>query len=141
MSQHKLVIAEKPSVGQALADVLGASQRKNGYFEGNGYIVAWCIGHLVQMSPPDAYDAKYKKWRREDLPIIPEEWRYTVAPHVRKQFDILKRLMTSPDISEIICATDAGREGELIFRLVYEQAGCTKDVSRLWISSLVFCKD
>ena len=136
MSQHQLVIAEKPSVAQSIAAVLGATQRKDGYLEGNGYIVSWCVGHLVQLAPPEAYDTKYAKWRREDLPILPERWQYVVSPGTQKQFAILQRLMSDSRVVSLVCATDAGREGELIFRLVYEMTGCTKPVSRLWISSL-----
>lgn len=132
----KLVIAEKPSVGMALAKVLGAYQRQDGYMEGSGYLVSWCVGHLVGLSQPDAYDEKYRKWRRECLPIIPEQWRWEVASDKKAQFKILKELMFRSDVDEIICATDAGREGELIFRLVYYQAGCKKPFKRLWISSM-----
>lgn len=132
----KLVIAEKPSVALALAKVLGAYQRQDGYMEGNGYLVSWCVGHLVGLAEPDAYDESYKKWRRESLPIIPEQWKWEVADDKRTQFKILKDLMFRSDIEELVCATDAGREGELIFRLVYYQAGCRKPFKRLWISSM-----
>ena len=104
----QLVIAEKPSVAQSIARVIGAGERKDGYMEGNGYIVSWCIGHLVELAQPDAYDARYSRWAGEDLPILPQEWRYTVFPATRKQFDILKKLMERPDVSEIIEATDVG---------------------------------
>ncbi|MCD7886146.1 MAG: DNA topoisomerase 3, partial [Clostridiales bacterium] len=132
----KLVIAEKPSVAQSIAKVLGANRRCGGYLEGNGYIVSWCVGHLVELAEPDAYDPHYKKWAKEDLPIVPVEWKYNVSPSTKKQFDILKRLMHRDDVTSLVCATDAGREGELIFRLVYHQCGCTKPYERLWISSM-----
>ena len=121
----KLVIAEKPSVAMALASVLGARTRKDGYVEGNGYLVSWCVGHLVGLCDASEYDEKYKKWRYEDLPIVPECWKHRVLEGTKKQFGILKKLMRDSKVDEVICATDAGREGELIFRLVYEQAGCT----------------
>ena len=132
----KLVIAEKPSVALALAKVLGAYQRQDGYMEGNGYLVSWCIGHLVGLAQPDAYNETYKKWSRESLPIIPENWKWEVADDKRTQFKVLKDLMFRSDVEELVCATDAGREGELIFRLVYYQAGCKKPFKRLWISSM-----
>lgn len=132
----KLVIAEKPSVALALAKVLGAYQRQDGYMEGNGYLVSWCVGHLVGLAQPDDYDETYKKWSRESLPIIPENWKWEVADDKRTQFKVLKDLMFRSDVEELVCATDAGREGELIFRLVYYQAGCKKPFKRLWISSM-----
>ena len=132
----KLVIAEKPSVALALAKVLGAYQRQDGYMEGNGYLVSWCVGHLVGLAQPDAYDEVYKKWRRDSLPIIPENWKWEVADDKKIQFKVLKDLMFRSDVDELVCATDAGREGELIFRLVYYQAGCKKPFKRLWISSM-----
>ena len=132
----KLVIAEKPSVAMALASVLGARTRKDGYVEGNGYIVSWCVGHLVGLCDASEYDEKYKKWRYDDLPIVPECWKHRVLEGTKKQFGILKKLMRDSEVDEVICATDAGREGELIFRLVYEQAGCKKPMKRLWISSM-----
>ena len=132
----KLVIAEKPSVARSIADVLGAEEHKNGYLEGNGYLVSWCVGHLVELADASAYGENYAKWRMEDLPILPGNWSYAVTPGTGKQFDILKNLMAREDTVSLICATDAGREGELIFRLVYEQAGCRKPVERLWISSM-----
>ena len=132
----KLVIAEKPSVAMALASVLGARTRKDGYVEGNGYIVSWCVGHLVGLCDASEYDEKYKKWRYDDLPIVPECWKHKVLEGTKKQFGILKKLMRDSKVDEVICATDAGREGELIFRLVYEQAGCNKPMKRLWISSM-----
>ena len=131
----QLVIAEKPSVAQSIAGVLGASQRNDGYLEGNGYLVSWCIGHLVELAQPTAY-GNYEKWRKEDLPILPEKWQYQVAANTKKQFQILQKLMNRSDVDRLICATDAGREGELIFRLVYHQCQCTKPFDRLWISSM-----
>lgn len=132
----KLVLAEKPSVAMSLSKVIGANQRGDGYMEGNGYIVSWCVGHLVELSQPEAYDEKYAKWRYDDLPILPEYWQYQVSTSTKKQFGILKKLMLRKDVESLICATDAGREGELIFRLVYHQCGCKKPVERLWISSM-----
>ena len=132
----KLIVTEKPSAAMAYAKVLGATSRKDGYLEGNGYLVSWCIGHLVELAPPNVYDAKYVKWSIADLPILPQKWQYLVSASTKKQFGILQKLMHRPDVKSVICATDAGREGELIFRLVYEQAGCKKPVSRLWLSSM-----
>lgn len=132
----KLVIAEKPSVGRSIAKVIGAKNKKEGYYEGNGYIVSWCIGHLVQMANPETYDEKYKKWRIEDLPIIPKEYKYEVSKSSKKQFNILKRLMSMKEVDTVINACDAGREGEAIFRLLYNQANCKKNMKRLWISSM-----
>ena len=131
-----LVIAEKPSVAMALAKVIGAGERKEGYVKGNGYLVSWCIGHLVTFCDASEYDERYRKWQYEDLPIIPKEWKRKVLDGTKKQFQILKKLMNSKEVEYIICATDAGREGELIFRLVYEQAQCRKPIKRLWISSM-----
>ena len=131
-----LVVAEKPSVAMSYAKVLGATNRKDGYLEGNGYLVSWCVGHLVELAPPNVYDAKYVKWSIADLPILPQKWQYLVSASTKKQFGILKDLMNRPDVDSVICATDAGREGELIFRLVYQQAGCKKPFSRLWLSSM-----
>ena len=132
----KLVITEKPSVAQSIAKVLSATKRCNGYLEGNGYLVSWCVGHLVELAPPDYYDERYGKWKKEDLPILPANWKYTVSPGTKKQFNILKELMNRDDVDSLICATDAGREGELIFRLVYHQCRCRKPFERLWISSM-----
>ena len=132
----KLVVAEKPSVAMSYAKVLGATSRKDGYLEGNGYLVSWCVGHLVELAPPNVYDAKYVKWSIADLPILPEKWQYLVSASTKKQFGILQKLMHRPDVESVICATDAGREGELIFRLVHQQAGCKKPFSRLWLSSM-----
>ena len=133
---YRLVITEKPSVASAIAKVIGAKERKDGYFQGDGYLVSWCVGHLVELAMPQAYDEKYGKWRKEDLPILPEKWKYQIYQSTKKQFQTLKSLMARKDVSELCCATDAGREGELIFRLVYHQAGCRKPFRRLWISSM-----
>ena len=132
----KLVIAEKPSVAQSLAKVIGADERKDGYLEGNGYIVSWCVGHLIELAEPENYDEKYSKWRKEDLPIFPAPFSYQVTSDTRKQYQVLKDLMKREDVTSLVEATDAGREGELIFRLVYNQAGCKKPFERLWISSM-----
>jgi len=131
---RKLIIAEKPSVGQSIAKVLGISKKGKGYIENDEYIVSWCIGHLVSLAEPENYSEEYKKW--DKLPIIPSQWNYVVKTSTGEQFSILKKLMNDTDVSEVICATDAGREGELIFRHVYAMAGCTKKIKRLWISSL-----
>ena len=131
-----LVIAEKPSVGAAIGKVLGASSRKDGYLEGNNYIVSWCVGHLVGLADASSYDERFAKWRYSDLPIVPEEWLFEVPKNKQKQFKVLRDLMLDKRVTELVCATDAGREGELIFRLVYKKAGCTKPFKRLWISSL-----
>ena len=132
----KLVIAEKPSVAQSLAAVIGATVRKDGYLEGNGWRVSWCVGHLAGLADADSYDPKYAKWRYDDLPILPEHWQMVVGADKKKQFDILKKLMNAPDVTEVVNACDAGREGELIFRSVYDLAGCQKPMKRLWISSM-----
>ena len=132
----KLVIAEKPSVARSIAAVIGATDRQEGYLQGNGYLVSWCIGHLVSFADAGMYDERFKKWRYEDLPIIPESWRLTVPPDKRERFDTLRTLLRSEEVSEVINACDAGREGELIFRTVYHLAGCTKPMKRLWISSM-----
>ena len=131
-----LVIAEKPSVSKSLADVLGATERKDGYFVGDGYIVSWCYGHLVELARPAAYGEPYKRWSYGTLPILPEQWRYAVRPEKEKQFHILCALMRRDDVEAVVNACDAGREGELIFRWAYEQGECNKPVSRLWISSM-----
>ena len=135
-TKHNLVVAEKPSVAMSYAKVLGATNRQDGYLEGNGYLVSWCVGHLVELAPPNVYDAKYVKWSIADLPILPQKWQYLVSAGTKKQFSILQKLMHRPDVDSVICATDAVREGELIFRLVYQQAGCKKPFSRLWLSSM-----
>ncbi|HEO6185961.1 TPA: DNA topoisomerase 3 [Streptococcus agalactiae] len=132
----KLVIAEKPSVAISIAKVIGATKKKDGYYEGNGYKVSWCVGHLIQMANPESYDEKYAKWNMVDLPIIPKEYKYEIAKSTKKQFTILKKLMNDKDIDIVINACDAGREGEAIFRLVYNQANCKKKMKRLWISSM-----
>ena len=131
-----LVISEKPSVAISISKVLGATKKKDGYYEGNGYIVSWCVGHLIQMANPDSYDEKYAKWNIEDLPIIPSEYKYEIMKPTKKQFNILKKLMNDKDVEFVINACDAGREGESIFRLVYLQANCKKKMKRLWISSM-----
>ena len=132
----KLVIAEKPSVAQSLAAVIGAAARKDGYLEGNGWRVSWCVGHLARLADADAYNPDYAKWRYDDLPILPEHWQMVVSKDKKKQFDVLKQLMNAQDVTEVVNACDAGREGELIFRSVYELAGCQKPMKRLWISSM-----
>ena len=120
----------------SLSKVLGARSRKDGYVEGNGWLVSWCVGHLVELAPADAYDPRYSKWAYDDLPIIPQPWQFQVLPDTRKQFNILRQLMSRDDVDTVICATDAGREGELIFRLTYDLCKCAKPVKRLWISSM-----
>ena len=131
-----LVIAEKPSVAQTIAAVLGAKEKKDGFLTGSGYIVSWCVGHLVGLAEAAAYGEQYKKWSFDSLPILPEEWQYAVDPDKGKQFKTIKELMHRADVSEVVNACDAGREGELIFRFVYEVAGCKKPMRRLWISSM-----
>ena len=131
-----LVITEKPSVAMSYAKVLGVHGRQDGYLEGNGYLVSWCVGHLVELAPPSAYGEQYVKWSITDLPILPQKWQYLVSAPTKKQFGILKKLMHRADVDTVVNSCDAGREGELIFRLVYEQAGCKKPVSRLWLSSM-----
>ena len=132
----KLVIAEKPSVAQSIAAVIGADSRKDGYMEGKGYFVSWCVGHLVELASADYYDEKYAKWQYEDLPILPSNWKYVISKGKEKQMKIIGELMKRTEVTEIIAATDAGREGELIFRLVYEKLSCKKPIKRLWISSM-----
>jgi len=132
----ELVIAEKPSVALSIAKVIGAKNKKDGHYEGNGYRVSWCVGHLIQMANPDSYDEKYAKWNIDDLSIIPSEYQYEVAKATKKQFNTLKKLMNDKEIDTVINACDAGREGEAIFRLVYLQANCKKKMKRLWISSM-----
>ena len=133
---HKLVIAEKPSVANSLAAVLGAAERKDGYLQGNGYIVSWCYGHLVELARPAAYGEQYKRWAYDALPILPEDWRYDVRQDKKKQLETLRSLMERADVASVINACDCGREGELIFRLAYEYCECQKPIQRLWISSL-----
>ena len=132
----KLVIAEKPSVARSIAAVIGATKKQNGYIEGSGYLVSWCIGHLVSFADAGRYDERFKKWRYEDLPIIPEPWQYIIPDEKKQQFETIRELANRPDVESLVCATDAGREGELIFRFVYQMAGCQKPFSRLWISSM-----
>jgi DNA topoisomerase III len=132
----KLIVTEKPSVAMAYAKVLGAHGRQDGYLEGSGYLISWCVGHLVELAPPSAYGERYVKWNIADLPILPEKWQYLVSASTKKQFFVLKKLLHRADIETVVNSCDAGREGELIFRLVYEQAGCRKPVSRLWLSSM-----
>ncbi len=131
-----LVIAEKPSVAQSIAKVLGCTDKQDGYLSGGGYLVSWCVGHLVELAEPETYDSKYETWKKEDLPIIPDEFQYQVASATRKQFKVLKELLHRDDVSCVTNACDAGREGELIFRLVYDEAKCNKPMKRLWISSM-----
>lgn len=133
---YQLVIAEKPSVARNIAEVLGAVEQKEGYLKGNGYLVSWCIGHLIELVSADTYKEEWKKWDYGTLPIIPNPWQFGVKGATRKQYQILEKLLLSSEVEEVICATDAGREGELIFRLVYEYAGCEKPMKRLWISSM-----
>ena len=132
----ELVIAEKPSVAQSIAAVLGATQRKDGYLEGNEYLVSWCVGHLVELAQPESYEEAWKKWSYDNLPIIPQEWQHEVKSDTKAQYQILKKLMHDDRVDAVVCATDAGREGELIFRLTYNMAGCRKTMKRLWISSM-----
>lgn len=132
----KLVIAEKPSVAITISKVIGAKEKKNGYYEGNGYKVSWCVGHLIKMANPESYDKKYGKWKIEDLPIIPKKYKYELIKETKKQFGILKTLMNDNSVDVVINACDAGREGEAIFRLVYNQANCKKKMKRLWVSSM-----
>lgn len=132
----QLIIAEKPSVAQSIAAVLGVKSRRDGYLEGGGYLISWCLGHLAGLAPADAYDPAYSKWELAGLPILPSEWKYALSPEKRGQFDTLAALMAREDVERLVCATDAGREGELIFRLVYQEAGCQKPFTRLWISSM-----
>ena len=132
----ELVIAEKPSVAQSIAAVLGATQRKDGYLEGNDYLVSWCVGHLVELAQPESYEEAWKKWSYDNLPIIPQEWQHEVKSDTKAQYQILKKLMHDDRVDAVVCATDAGREGELIFRLTYNMAGCRKPMKRLWISSM-----
>ena len=128
----ELVIAEKPSVAQSIAAVLGATQRKDGYLEGNEYLVSWCVGHLVELVQPESYEEAWKKWSYDNLPIIPQEWQHEVKSDTKAQYQILKKLMHDDRVDAVVCATDAGREGELIFRLTYNMAGCRKPMKRLW---------
>lgn len=133
---YRLVVTEKPSVGQSIAAALGVTGRKDGYMEGGCWLISWCVGHLAELAEPAAYDPDYAKWRQEDLPILPESWRFTIRADKRSQFDLLRTLLRREDVSEVVNACDAGREGELIFRTAYHLTGCTKPVQRLWISSM-----
>ena len=132
----QLVIAEKPSVARSIAAVIGAGEKQNGYWQGGGYLVSWCIGHLVSFAEAGQYDEKYCKWKYEDLPILPQPWQFIVPDEKKQQFEIVRALLNRPDVDSVTAATDAGREGELIFRFVYQMTGCTKPVKRLWISSM-----
>lgn len=131
-----MIVTEKPSVAMSYAKVLGVHGRQDGYLEGSGYLISWCVGHLVELAPPSAYGEQYVKWNIADLPILPEEWQYLVSASTKKQFSVLKKLLHRADVETVVNSCDAGREGELIFRLVYEQAECRKPVSRLWLSSM-----
>ena len=132
----QLVIAEKPSVARSIAAVIGATEKQNGYWQGGGYLVSWCIGHLVSFAEAGQYDEKYCKWRYEDLPILPQPWQFIVPDEKKQQFEIVRALLNRSDVDSVTAATDAGREGELIFRFVYQMASCTKPVKRLWVSSM-----
>ena len=132
----KLIVTEKPSVAMSYAKVLGVHGRQDGYLEGSGYIVSWCVGHLVELAPPSAYGEQYVEWSITDLPILPQKWQYLVSASTKKQFSVLKKLMHRADVDTVVNSCDSGREGELIFRLVYQQAGCKKPFSRLWLSSM-----
>ena len=132
----QLVIAEKPSVAKSIADVLGAIDRQDGYFEGGGYIVSWCVGHLIELAEPESYGDQWKKWTYESLPVNPDHWQYEIKEDTKEQYDVLYGLLHDSRVDEVVCATDAGREGELIFRLVYNMASCKKPMKRLWISSM-----
>lgn len=132
----QVVVAEKPSVAKSIAKVLGANRSKDGYMEGNGYRVTWCVGHLVELVYPAAYDERYKKWQLELLPIMPEKWKYGIKGDTKSQYDVVKSLFLDAATESVVCATDAGREGELIFRNVYMKTGCKKPIKRLWISSM-----
>src|ERR1700677_2457158 len=130
------VLAEKPSVARDIARVLGADKRGDGYLQGNGYVVTWAIGHLVSLAEPHQMNPQWKQWRLESLPILPDQWPLVVYERTKDQFEVVRKILLSPRVSRIVCATDAGREGELIFRYIYEAAQCEKPFSRLWISSL-----
>ena len=130
------VVAEKPSVARDIANVLGARQRGKGFLHGNGYVVTWAVGHLVALAQPHEIRPEWKPWRRDRLPMLPEHWPLVVYDQTRDQYEIVRRILNSPKIASVICATDAGREGELIFRYIYDAAGSKKPVQRLWISSL-----
>ncbi|MCQ2453376.1 MAG: toprim domain-containing protein, partial [Clostridia bacterium] len=131
-----VVVAEKPSVGRDIARVLGCKTQGDGCLTGDNYTVTWAVGHLVTLCEPDEIDEKYKKWRMAELPILPENLPTKVIPKTKKQFSVIKKLINAKDTERVICATDAGREGELIFHYIYDKAGCTKPIDRLWISSM-----
>lgn len=133
---YKLVVTEKPSVAKSIAAVIGATERKDGYLEGNGYLVSWCVGHLVELAQPESYGEQWKKWSYESLPVMPQHWQYQVKSDTKDQYDVLSSLLHDSRVDSVVCATDAGREGELIFRLVYEMTECKKPMERLWISSM-----
>ena len=133
---HKLVIAEKPSVASEISKVIGATKKENGYYSGNGYYVSWCVGHLIKLADPEEYDATLKKWSFDTLPIIPEKYKTVISEKTASQYKVLESLVNRSDVTELVCATDAGREGELIFRLVYDKIGTGKQFKRLWISSM-----
>ena len=135
-TSNTLVICEKPSMAQSIAAVLGAKQRGDGFLQSSGYIITWCYGHLVELEQADAYGEQYKRWSLHTLPILPKEWQYRISKSKAKQVAVLRKLMNQPEIKTVVCATDAGREGELIFRLVYNYCKCKKPIQRLWISSL-----
>src|SRR6476619_2183383 len=130
------VLAEKPAVARDIARVLGADQRGEGYLQGNGYVVTWAIGHLVALAQPHEVNPEWKRWRREHLPMLPRDWPLVVSEETKAQFEVVRRVINAPEVERVVCATDAGREGELIFRYIYEAAGCRKPLQRLWISSL-----
>ena len=134
----RLIVTEKLSVAASICSAIGVREehKHDGYIEGDGIIATWCLGHLVEMAPPESYGEQYRKWSYGDLPIIPDRWKYQIKQATKKQFSTVKRLMNRHDVTEVICGTDAGREGELIFRLVYNEAGCRKPYTRLWISSM-----
>ena len=132
----RLVIAEKPSVAKSIAEVLDAMNRKDGYFEGSGYLVSWCVGHLIELTEPESYGDRWKRWTYDSLPVNPERWQYEIKEDTKEQYDVLYSLLRDNRVDTVVCATDAGREGELIFRLVYEMAECHKPMERLWISSM-----
>src|SRR5450755_2516745 len=130
------VVAEKPSVARDIARVLGASSQGDGYLHGNGYVVTWAIGHLAALAQPHEINPQWKQWRRDTLPMLPREWPLVLQEQTKEQFEVVSKILNSPKVGRLVCATDAGREGELIFRYIYEAAGCGKSFERLWISSL-----
>ena len=132
----KLIITEKPSVAKDIANVLGVGRRENGFMSGNGYYITWCVGHLIQLAMPEEYDTKLKAWNMNTLPIFPTKFKYAVNEATKDQYEIVKKLLNNEEVDEIICATDAGREGQLIFGYVYINVGIMKPVKRLWISSM-----